>query len=176
MVILDRINHHLSSRFTGFKKMLVKEAPTVIASYLDKNLVVFLDEETRDDAIASLINQLDCRGMLFNKEEFHSAILGREKIAPTGIGIGVAIPHAKMPECSNFFIAVGIQKTKGIEWNALDGSLVRLIFMIGGPDNKQTEYLKILSCLTHAIKDDERRKKLLKCTSVSDVLDLFIGC
>ncbi len=176
LVILARINHHFSSRFTGLKKMLVKQPSTAISSYLDERLIVFLEEETRDDAIACLIEQLDCEGMLFNKHAFHTAILDREKIAPTGIGIGVAIPHAKMPECLDFFIAVGIQKTRGIEWDALDGSLVRLIFMIGGPDNKQTEYLKILSRLTHAIKDEERRRKLLKCTSVPEVLDLFIGC
>ena len=147
-----------------------------ISSYLDERLIVFLEEETRDDAIARLIDRLDAEGALFNKENFHAAILEREKIVSTGIGIGVAIPHAKMPNCSDFFIAVGIQKSKGIDWNALDGSLVRLIFMIGGPDNKQTEYLKILSRLTQAIKDEGRRKRLLKCTSVPEVLDLFIGC
>jgi PTS system nitrogen regulatory IIA component len=48
--------------------------------------------------------------------------------------------------------------------------------MIGGPDNRQTDYLKILSELTHAIKDDERRKKMLKTVSPNQVLDLFQGC
>ncbi len=176
LVILARINHHISSRFTGLKKILNKEDSVTISNYLDERLIVFLDEETRDGAIACLIEQLDLSGVLFNKSEFHDAILDRERIVSTGIGIGVAIPHAKMSECSDFFIAVGIQKNKGLDWNALDGSLVRLIFMIGGPDNKQTEYLKILSHLTQSIKDEERRKKLLKCTSVPEVLDLFIGC
>ncbi len=147
-----------------------------ISSYLDERLVLFLEEETRDGVIARLIERLDSRGLLLNRRDFHSAILDREKIVSTGIGIGVAIPHAKLSKCSDFFIAVGIQKSKGVDWNALDGSLVRLVFMIGGPDNKQTEYLKILSRLTQAIKDEERRKRLLKCTNVPEVLDLFIGC
>lgn len=147
-----------------------------ISRYLDERLILFLEEETRDGAIDVMVERLDSQGFLFNRRDFHSAILDREKIISTGIGIGVAIPHAKLPRCSNFFIAVGIQKSKGLDWNALDGSLVRLIFMIGGPDNKQTEYLKILSRLTQAIKDEERRKRLLKCTSVPEVLDLFIGC
>ncbi len=75
-----------------------------------------------------------------------------------------------------FFIAIGVQTKKGIEWNALDGSPVRLIFMIGGPENKQTEYLKILSHLTMAIKNEERRKKLLKTYDAKDVIGLFAGC
>ncbi|HEY5235368.1 MAG TPA: PTS sugar transporter subunit IIA, partial [Rhabdochlamydiaceae bacterium] len=74
------------------------------------------------------------------------------------------------------FIAIGIQGGRGIEWNSLDGSQVHLIFMIGGPDNRQTEYLKILSRLTMAIKESERRKALLKATSAKQVIDLFKGC
>lgn len=146
-----------------------------VSKYLDKNLVVFLDEHCRDGVIGQLVNVLESRGNLVNRDEFYSAILEREKIVSTGIGIGVAIPHAKIANCSNFFIIVGIQKSKGIEWNALDGSLVRLIFMIGGPDNRQTEYLKILSVLTQAIKDEQRRARLLKCKDVEEVLSLFAG-
>jgi nitrogen PTS system EIIA component len=145
----------------------------VISKYLDKNLVVFLDEKNRNDAITRLVNVLTEEGTLESAEEFHSAILEREKVVSTGIGIGVAIPHAKITGCSKFFIVVGIQKGKGLEWNALDGSLVRLVFMIGGPDNKQTEYLKILSSITQAIKDEPRRKRLLKCKTAEDVLKIF---
>jgi nitrogen PTS system EIIA component len=158
------------------KKYFKKEEEMAISNYLDERLVLFLEEDNRDDAILRLVELLDARGKLRNRYGFHSAILEREKIVSTGIGIGVAIPHAKLEGYEDFFIAIGIQKKKGIEWNALDGSLVKLVFMIGGPDNRQTEYLKILSRLTQSIKDEERRKKLLKCGSVQEVLDLFIGC
>jgi PTS system nitrogen regulatory IIA component len=90
--------------------------------------------------------------------------------------LGVAIPHAKLTGYEEFFIAIGIQGGRGIEWNSLDGSQVHLIFMIGGPDNRQTEYLKILSRLTMAIKELDRRKALLKATSAKQVIDLFKGC
>ncbi len=165
LVILARIN-----------QMLHKEDSLSISRYLEEPLVVFLEEKTREGAIACLVDRLDQEGRLTDKNRFHQAILEREKIVSTGIGIGVAIPHAKMSYCSDFFIAVGIQKHQGIDWDALDGSLVRLVFMIGGPDNKQTEYLKILSHLTQAIKNEHRRKRLLRCSSESEVLDLFTGC
>ena len=87
--------------------------------------------------------------------------------------MGVAIPHAKMRDLSEFFIAIGIQKNKGIEWNALDKAPVRLIFMIGGPDDKQSEYLQILSLLTSAIRDGELRKKLLKAAKPEEIFELF---
>ena len=147
-----------------------------ISDYLDPRIVVFLESEKRDDVLQELVMLLEKTHKLYNAEVFYQAILEREKIVSTGIGLGVAIPHAKLEGYEGFFIAIGIQRKKGIEWNALDGAPVRLIFMIGGPDNKQTEYLKILSHLTMAIKNEERRKKLLKAYNPQEVIDLFAGC
>lgn len=147
-----------------------------LTEYLDDRLVVFLDVQAQAEAIEALIDALDGAHKLYDKTAFHKAILDREKIVSTGIGLGVAIPHAKLSGYEEFFIAIGIQGGRGIEWNSLDGSQVHLIFMIGGPDNRQTEYLKILSRLTMAIKDPERRKALLKATSAKQVIDLFKGC
>jgi nitrogen PTS system EIIA component len=154
----------------------LKEEEPIISRYLDERLVLFLEADHRNEALQALVSALSGAGKLHDESAFYQAILEREKIVSTGIGIGVAIPHAKLAGYSDFFIAIGIQKKKGIDWNALDGSLVRLVFMIGGPEDKQTEYLKILSHLTIAIKDEERRKKLLSATTASEVLDLFKGC
>lgn len=111
-------------------------------------------------------------GTLENPQTFKTAIIEREKIVTTGIGMGVAIPHAKLPGYDNFFIAVAVLG-KGVDWKALDGGPVRLVFLIGGPDDKQTEYLQILSALTLALKDEERRKKLLATHQPEEVIALF---
>jgi nitrogen PTS system EIIA component len=144
-----------------------------IHDYLDTSLISFLEEDTRDEAIDALISLLDDEGRLADKQIFRDAIFYREGLVSTGIGMGIAIPHAKMKNISKFFVAIGIQKNKGIEWNALDKAPVRIVFMIGGPDDKQTEYLKILSMLTSAIRDVDLRKKLLKATSAQEVFELF---
>lgn len=141
--------------------------------YLDRSLVTFLDASTRDEAILSLIDLLEKEGKLSDREAFRQAIFLREEIVSTGIGMGVAIPHAKMKELSSFFIAIGIQKKKGLDWNALDKAPVRLIFMIGGPEDRQSEYLQILSLITSTIRDVELRKTLLKATTATQVLELF---
>jgi nitrogen PTS system EIIA component len=152
-----------------------KERGVAISNYLDEHLVLFLDVDHRDRALQVLIDKLESEGKLHDKQTFHQAILERERIISTGIGMGVAIPHAKLEGYSDFFIAIGIQHKRGIEWNALDGLPVRMIFLIGGPENKQTEYLKILSSLTVAIKDEDRRKKILKAKTAREVIDLFRG-
>lgn len=176
MAILARINYQLADALSDILKLFKKEDSVTISHYLDPRLITFLTATSRDEALEVLIGKLDRAGKLKDKEAFHRAILEREKIVSTGIGLGVAIPHAKCSGYEDFFIAIGIQKKQGIEWNALDGSLVRIVFMIGGPEDKQTEYLKILSRLTTAIKDEERRKKLLKVVTPQEVINLFHGC
>lgn len=143
-----------------------------ISNYLDEHSVFFLKADTRDEALHSLVDQLDQQGKLRDKEAFYQLIIDREKIVSTGIGMGVAIPHAKLPDYDHFFVAVGILQ-KGVDWNALDDTPVRLVFMIGGPDDKQTEYLQILSTITMAVKDEDRRKKLLTLNSPIDIIQLF---
>lgn len=176
MAILARINHQIATGLGDLKKLFKKGERVAVSNYLDERLVLFLNADTRDGAIAELVQALEDAGKLKNKRAFHEAILDREKIVSTGIGLSVAVPHAKLEGYENFFIVIGIQRKKGIEWNALDSHPVRLIFMIGGPDDRQTEYLQILSHLTTAIKKEDRRKKLLKTLDPREVIGLFDGC
>lgn len=151
------------------------EKPSVLISqYLSPKLITFVHSNERDGALQEMIELLDQQKKLEDRQKFYEAILHREKLVSTGIGMGVAVPHAKLPEYDTFFIAIGIHQ-QGIAWDALDGMPVRLIFMIGGPDDKQTEYLQLLSRLTLAIKDSERRKKMLQLNNPKDMIALFKG-
>jgi len=143
-----------------------------ISKYLNPQRIFFLSSESRDEALDTMVQSLYDNGVLVDRQKFLDAIIEREKVVSTGVGMGVAVPHAKLPDYDDFFIAIGIAH-KGVDWHSIDGAPVRLIFMIGGPDDKQTEYLQILSCLTLAIKDEERRKKILTSHSPEDILKLF---
>lgn len=143
-----------------------------IFKYLDRKLILFLKAQTRDGALQELVSTAHENGILEETQVFYHALINREQVVTTGIGMGVAIPHAKLPFLNDFFIIIGILK-KGVDWKALDGTPVRLIFMIGGPDDKQTEYLQILSGLTAALKDEQRRKKMAVATTPEEVLALF---
>jgi len=175
LAIPGRIKTQLTDHLGELKKRFTREEEVTISQYLNEELVVFLESESQAEALDALIDQLDAHGNLQDKEAFKQTIVSREQLVSTGIGIGVAIPHAKLAGYENFFIAVGIQKGPGIEWNSLDGMPVNIIFMIGGPENRQTEYLRILSLLTFAIKNEERRKQLLKAVSAEQALSVFEG-
>lgn len=176
LAILERINHQIAESLGDLFNLFKKGEFVAISDYFDERLVLFLNANSRDEALDQMIDALEKNGKLKDRAIFRDAIYEREKIVSTGIGLGVAVPHAKIEGYNTFFIAIGIQAAEGIEWNALDGSAVHLIFMIGGPDNRQTEYLRILSHLTTAIKNEERRKKLLKVCNANGVVALFDGC
>lgn len=164
MAILEQINNQIKKR----KKKLIK-----ISSYLNVNLVSFLTVNSRYEAISVLVGNLSEKSNFVDEKVFQKAIIDREKIVSTGIGMGVAIPHAKLDLLDKFFISVGIQQNRGIDWDSIDGASVRLVFMIGGPDNKQDEYLQILSRLTLIIKDEALRKKLINAENEEEVINLL---
>lgn len=143
-----------------------------IAKYIDSELIAFIDVATRDEALDTLASLAAEKGRVSDKKEFYDAIIDREKIVSTGIGMAVAIPHAKLASYDDFFISIGIL-SRGVDWNTIDGSPVRIVFMIGGPDDKQTEYLQILSGITSAVKDEERRKQIINARTPQEVLDLL---
>lgn len=144
-----------------------------IEKYLDPDLVTFLDVNTRDEALSALVDLALEKYRVTDKNEFYNALIDREKIVSTGIGMAVAIPHAKLASYDDFFISVGIL-SKGVDWNTIDGSPVRIVFMIGGPDDKQTEYLQILSGITSAVKDEDCRKRIINASTPGEVLDLLL--
>jgi PTS system nitrogen regulatory IIA component len=164
LAILERINPFVFLKQRGTVK---------ISNYLDDRLIAFLDVSTRNEAIDELIDLLDSSGRLPDLVVFRKAILEREDLISTGIGMGVAVPHAKLKGFKDFFIVVGIQQKQGLEWDAIDKAPVRLIFLIGGPDDRQSEYLQILSQLTVAIKDQNLRKELMRAASSADVITAF---
>jgi len=144
-----------------------------LANYLDLSLIHFLDAKTRDKAIFEMVQSAYDAGFLESVNSFYKAIMEREKIISTGIGMGVSIPHAKLDNLQNFFISLGILKKRGLEWNSLDKTPVRLIFLIGGPTALKKEYLQLLSLLTSAIKQESFRRKLLMAASPQEVYLLF---
>ena len=151
------------------------KAKIKIADYLALKNILFLDVATREDAISKLVSNLDIKAKI-DKKVFYKAVITRENIVSTGVGMGVAIPHAKMEDIPDFFISIGVQKQEGLGWDAIDKSLVHLVFLIGGPHERKEEYLQILSHLTAIIKNEFLRKKIMKSSSQEEILALLQQC
>lgn len=143
-----------------------------LEQYLAPDLVVFFEENERDAVIDRMISHADACNVITDKAAFRKAIFEREKIISTGIGVGVAIPHAKLTGQDRFFVCIGVL-SKPVDWDSIDKAPVRLVCLIGGPDDAQTHYLQILSRITEAIKDEPRRRQILLADRPSEVVELF---
>ena len=171
MAILGRIKKATS--FLDFLNRFKKKTALKISDFLNIDNIIFLEAKNKNSAILELIDVLDKSKTLTQKDEFYKKIIEREKIISTGIGMGVAVPHAKLAGLDSFFLAIGIQKEYKIHWNSIDKMPIRLVFMIGGPEDKQNEYLQLLSKLTIALKNDHFRRNLLKATAKEEIIKLF---
>ncbi|MDX5474055.1 MAG: fructose PTS transporter subunit IIA, partial [Bacillaceae bacterium] len=88
-----------------------------------------LSSISKSNVIQELVSTLDSAGKLEDKRKFEEAILAREAQSTTGIGEGIAIPHAKTSAVKTPAIAFG-RSAKGIDYEALDGQPSHLFFMI----------------------------------------------
>lgn len=144
----------------------------MLQELIKKERIFFLDTRNREETLKELAHRSFTSLHLLDAEAFYQAVIQREKLSSTALGMGVAIPHAKMESLPHFFIALAILQ-QPIAWNAIDGSLVQLIFLIGGKEEPQADYLRLLSALTQVIKDEEIRKKLLFLRDPAAIVELF---
>lgn len=148
--------------------------PKFLKELIKENTVVFLETTEMQDTIIKMVEIAKQENFIKDKEKFREAILDRESLVSTGIGLGVAIPHAKLEGVDDFFIIVGINK-KGLDWDAIDRNPVGIVFLIGGPDKEgaQREYLKIIAKLMLLIKNDVRRNYLINAKEKEQVVNIF---
>lgn len=151
-----------------------KKRPS-FSQYIREDLIHFLEVSNRNRALEQMVDLMNEKGIIKDKEALLNTLLQREDAVSTAIGMGIAIPHAKLTQMDRFYVAIGLLKGDGIEWDSLDGTPVKAIFLIIGPEKQQMEYLKILSCLTIAIKKQPLRKQLFQAKCSSEVKDLFEG-
>jgi PTS system nitrogen regulatory IIA component len=143
-----------------------------ILDYLFESSVLFLDNNNKNEVLASMVAHAAASGLILEETTFREAIFERESIMSTGIGLQVAIPHAKLPNIEEFFVIPAIL-SQDSNWDAIDKKPVRLVFLIGGPTDRQTDYLMILSKITLVIKNPARRKALMAAKDAKAVLAAF---
>ncbi len=143
-----------------------------ISDFIDETRIKDLEADNKDDALNEMIDLISTSSNINNISAFKKAIFKRESLMSTGIGLGIAIPHAKIPECQDFVIAIGRLK-KGIEYESLDDKPVKLIFMIGASDKQDKEYIRLLSRLVLRLKDSQVQKELLKAKDKCEIYSII---
>jgi fructose-specific phosphotransferase system IIA component len=126
----------------------------------------------KQEVIEELLHLLADAGKIDNVARCLSEIMERERISSTGIGNGIAIPHRLMTGVNEIAMAVG-RKTKGVPFDAIDGKPAHLIFLIIGPQGRNSEYLKVLSTLSRHLNDRGFFDALMKAKTPDEIVELF---
>ncbi len=129
-------------------------------------------EMSRDDAIDKLIHNLKHHNFIDDEEMLKEAVLKRESESTTAIGMNVAIPHAKSNVVKQPVVAV-LKNKHGVEWESLDETQPKIIFLIAVPNDSSDTHLKLLQRLSRTLMDDETREKLINAESTEAIYNIL---
>ncbi len=116
--------------------------------------------------VSELVGGLDREGLL-------EVLLEREKLGSTGIGYGVAIPHARIKGVERVIVSMGMSK-QGVDFQSMDNKPVHIFFLIIAPEQSSAVHLKVLSGISRLLKDAAFRNKLMKAESRDDIYNTIV--
>lgn len=144
-----------------------------LSKFCDETLVVFdLKADSKDAVLDELVALVAESKMVKDRDELLADIKEREELVTTGVGYGVAFPHAKTRAVKGIVIAFG-RSEAGIEFDAMDHKSVHLFFLIAAPEDAVGAHLNVMARLSYLMKSEDNRQALLKATSPGDVLSLI---
>jgi PTS system nitrogen regulatory IIA component len=145
---------------------------SVSKAFLTAERVVRLKSTDKAGALDELVELIAAAPEVRDRDALWRAIHDREAIMSTGIGVEIAVPHAKLVSIADFVMAVGTAP-EGIAWDSIDGQPVKIVVMIAGPDKRQEDYLRILSRVVLLLKNPKNRGHLLAGDSPEQVAQFF---
>ena len=141
-----------------------------VSDYLrEKVCLLDLKATNKESAIKEIAEVLASTGKIIDQEAFIKDVLEREELGSTGIGNNVGIPHARTKAVKGFIIGFG-RSTSGIEFKALDGEKVNLIFLMGADPSELNLYLRILAELSKLLMSSAFREALISANSAAEVI------
>ena len=144
-----------------------------VSEFISKDrIVIFEKGSEKKEILNKMAEMISKSDNVENKAKFIKDIWERESIMSTGIGLGIAIPHARSKYIKDIVISIGIAK-ESIEYDALDGKPVDFIVMIAANESQQKEYLRVLAKVALILKSKKKREKLLKANNVDDIYEVF---
>lgn len=139
-----------------------------------KENMIFLNFEAanKEEAIDKFIISLDRTGTIKEPNALKDALLEREKLGTTGIGNGIAMPHARSSAIKDLTVAF-FRSEKGIDFKSMDSEPVHLVFLLLAPVTAGGPYLKLLAKISRLLRSDDFRKALIEAKDVASVLQII---
>lgn len=126
----------------------------------------------KTEALNQCIDLMAKSGKIADVEKYRKGVFAREEEGTTGIGMGIAIPHCKSDAVTKAGLAAMVVKD-GVDFESLDGTPARIIFLIAAPNTEDNVHLQVLSKLSVMLMDEQFTNSLINAGSVDEFLNII---
>ena len=144
-----------------------------IADYVHADLIALeLEVGDKEDLLRQLVHRLVEHGRVEEPDTLMNELLKRERVMSTGIGGGIAIPHALLNDVGDLLILFARTSTP-LDFQALDGNPVDLVFMLVGPKGGANLYVKLLARVSRLLQSDDFKNGLRQAQTPQEILEIL---
>ena len=137
-----------------------------------ENILLDLQAKGSIAAIRELAGLLVDDDAIQNHKQFVSDVIRREQNSTTGIGHGVAVPHAHVDFINRQILALGISRT-GVDFGSVDGNPVHIIALLATPRKHHKKQMELLAGLSRMLQHESARESLIQAGDAAAILDIF---
>jgi len=130
-----------------------------------------LQAQGKEEVLSELCSLLSSK-IKFDHDAMVKALLEREKLGTAGIGDGIAIPHGKLKDLDDIYIAFG-RSREGIPFDSMDGKPVHFFFLLLAPEKSTGQHLKTLAKLSRMLKDESFRTLLMSAQTLDELYQVI---
>jgi fructose-specific phosphotransferase system IIA component len=137
-----------------------------------KGIKLDLEATDKEGVLKEMVDLLAEVKDIGDKKNILKALIERENLGSTGIGQGIAIPHGKTDKVDGLIATLGISR-KGVNYEALDGEPVYILFLLVAPKDTAGPHLKALAQISRLLRDGYFCELLRRCKTPKEVFDLI---
>lgn len=143
-----------------------------VVTYTDQKFIKKLEATNKFAALEELARVFENTEICSDVDMLIKALKEREEILSTGIGLGIAIPHAKINAVKEMAFAIGISH-KGINFDSLDGNPANLIILVAAGERQHKDYLRLLSNIMAILKNEKTKNSIIQAESAEAILEIL---
>jgi len=144
-----------------------------LSKFCSEDIITFdLKSTEKNEVLEELVDLVSKSALVKDAEQLIADVKEREELVTTGVGYGVAFPHAKTKATKGIVIAFG-RSDKGIDFDAMDHKPVHLFFLIAAPEDAIGAHLNVMARLSYVMKSEENRQKMMQVTSPGELLQMI---
>ncbi|TYB32056.1 MAG: PTS sugar transporter subunit IIA [Candidatus Mcinerneyibacterium aminivorans] len=140
-----------------------------LREYFDKDDIIIENKRRTKKEVLKYLTELASNKHNLDKDYLFNKILERERKLTTGIGGGLAVPHARLSNINKCHLIILINK-KGIDFEAMDDNKVNVVVLILSPKNKVKNHIALLSKVSYLLTEENNIDHILKTNSTEEIV------